>query len=44
MSLILPIVVVALVVGLFAPRVGVRERWLLAGWIMLVICYHYFRG
>lgn len=42
MSLVLPILLAAVIVGLFARRITPAVWLLMAGWILAIISYHYF--
>jgi hypothetical protein len=43
MSIVLPIMFFAVGLGLFVPRMTFRLWLLVAGWIVLVILYNYFK-
>lgn len=44
MTIVLPILFFAVVLGLFARRVTPRHWAALAGWIVLVVAYNYWKG
>lgn len=43
MSIVLPIMFFAVCLGLYAPRMTLRLWLLMAGWILLVLLYSYFK-
>ena len=43
MSLVMPILIFAIGLGLFVPRMRFRHWLLLAGWILLLLLYTYFK-
>ena len=43
MTLIMPILLFAICLGLFVPRMTTRWWFVLAGWILLVMLYNYVK-
>jgi hypothetical protein len=43
MSIVIPILFFAVFLGLFVPRMTFRWWLLLAGWILLILAYNYFK-
>jgi len=43
MTIILPILFFAAVMGLFSRRITTAHWWVMALWIMGVIAYHFFK-
>ena len=43
MTLILPILFFAAVMGLFSRRITTSHWWAMGIWISLVLAYHYFK-
>ena len=43
MSIILPILVMVVAVGLFAPRMTSRWWLFIVGWILLILLYNYVK-
>ncbi len=44
MTIILPILFFAAVMGLFSRRITKIHWWVMASWIMIVISYHFLKA